>query len=235
MTKYYKILSLIIATLTVSCKKESSNNYELVNVDTFETRINETKNIQLIDVRTPQEYTEGYIANATNIDWNGEDFVEKINNYDKNQPIYIYCLSGGRSKKASEKLTELGFNNIIELEGGYINWSKNHPLNTVNDQYKIEEFYGIVASEPIVLVDFYAEWCGPCKKMAPFIEQFKTDYKDQVKVLKIDADKNKQLVATLGYEALPIIIIYKNSETVFEREGFVSENNLREVLNTLIN
>ena len=231
MNKYYKILSLIIAILVISCKNENTNSYELVTVNTFENGINESKNIQLIDVRTPQEYAEGHIGDAINIDWNDENFEKQVASLNKNEPLYLYCLSGGRSKKASDKLLELGFTNIIELEGGYINWSKTHKSSAKNDQYSTEDYYKMVSEQPVVLVDFYADWCAPCKLMAPFIEQFKTDYKDQVTVLKIDADKNKQLVTNLGYEALPIIIVYKNGEKVFEQQGFVEENTLREILN----
>lgn len=231
MIKFLKTISLASIILLASCKQDKTTSYQLVDVTNFELAINQPQNIQLIDVRTPEEYEEGHIDDAININWNAVDFEQQITNLDKNEPIYLYCLSGGRSKKASDKLVELGFTNVIELEGGYMNWSKTHQPTGQNDQYTLNDFNKMVSQQPIVLVDFYADWCAPCKKMAPFIEQFKTDYQEKVTVLKIDADKNKQLVATLGYEALPIIIIYKNGEKVFEQQGFVDENKLRDLLN----
>ncbi|UYW01658.1 redoxin domain-containing protein [Flavobacterium agricola] len=232
MIKALKIASLVIAITVASCNSQTkSENYALVDVATFENAIQENNNIQLVDVRTPKEYNEGKIADALNIDWNNANFTEEVEKLDKNQPIYIYCLSGGRSKKASDKLIALGFRQVIELDGGYMNWYKNHTPATQPDQFTAAEYTEMVSDAPVVLVDFYADWCAPCKIMAPYIEQFKTDYKDQVKVLKIDADQNKQLVTQLGYQALPIVLIYKNGTLVFEREGLVTEPELRELLN----
>jgi len=230
MIKIAKLACLAFTILLVSCHNTNTENYALVNVETFENAIANTPNIQLVDVRTPQEFEKGSIAQAINIDCNDAHFTQNINALNKSESVYIYCLSGGRSKKAADKLIELGFENVVELEGGYLNWSKTHTENAKKDQYSVADFNKMTQTEPVVLVDFYADWCGPCKKMAPYIEQFKTDYKEQVKVLKIDADQNKQLVANLGYEALPIVLIFKNGELVFENQGFVSEKDLRELL-----
>ena len=231
MTKTIKTITASLLLFLASCQEKSSNGYELTDVQNFEPAINQTQNVQLIDVRTPQEFSEGHINNAINMDWNATDFENQVATLDKNQPVYLYCLSGGRSKKASDKLTELGFSNIIELEGGYLSWSKAHQSDKQNDQYKMADFEKIIAEQPIVLIDFYADWCAPCKIMAPYIEQFKIDYQNQIKIIKIDADKNKQLVTDLGYEALPIILLYNKGEKVFEQEGLVEENMLRELLN----
>lgn len=229
MLKTIKIAVFALTLAVASCQSEAQNNYKLVNVTTFETAI-KTPNAQILDVRTPAEFSKGAINNAQNIDWNGADFVQKVEKLDKNQPVYVYCLSGGRSKKASDKLVNLGFKNVIELEGGYMNWSKTHATPTQKSQYTLDQYNKMVNENPVVLIDFYAEWCGPCKKMAPYIEQFKTDYDGKVKIIKIDADQNKQLVLDLGYQALPIILVYKNGQKVFEREGFVSQADLKATL-----
>ena len=81
-------------------------------------------NVTLIDVRTSEEYESGHLDKAQNIDFlNEELFITEIEKFDKSQPIYIYCRSGNRSGKAATLMQELGFQNIYDLEGGYLNWT----------------------------------------------------------------------------------------------------------------
>ncbi|WP_338812091.1 rhodanese-like domain-containing protein [Bernardetia sp. Wsw4-3y2] len=83
----------------------------------------ELKNFNLIDVRTPQEYEQGNISKAKNINFNDTSFGEELNKLEKNKPLFIYCKSGGRSAKAVEKAKEMGFEHIIELDGGIESWN----------------------------------------------------------------------------------------------------------------
>lgn len=77
---------------------------------------------QIIDVRTPQEYAQGTIEGAKNIDFLGSDFEKGINELDKETPTLIFCRSGGRSSRALKVFEKNGFTTVFELEGGYLNW-----------------------------------------------------------------------------------------------------------------
>ncbi|WP_158979281.1 rhodanese-like domain-containing protein [Cellulophaga sp. L1A9] len=80
-----------------------------------------TKNIQLVDVRTPNEFSRGAIKKAVNIDFfNTTVFENAFNKFNKEAPMYIYCQSGMRSRKAANKLAKMGFTDIIDLKGGYM-------------------------------------------------------------------------------------------------------------------
>ncbi|SNR29296.1 Rhodanese-related sulfurtransferase [Maribacter sedimenticola] len=83
------------------------------------------ENVLLLDVRTPQEYKDGHIDGAINIDWFSNDFNEKVKNIDKNKIIYVYCKKGGRSLKSQERLASLGFTKVINLEGGFDDWQND--------------------------------------------------------------------------------------------------------------
>ena len=83
------------------------------------------KTIQLVDVRTPNEYKSGHITGAININYYDQDFSTQIAALDKSKPIYVYCRSGVRSKYSSEILKKLGFKKIYNLKGGILNWSTN--------------------------------------------------------------------------------------------------------------
>lgn len=78
--------------------------------------------VQLIDVRTPEEFKEGHVDGAVNIDFLSEDFSEKMSELDKDKPVLIYCRSGNRSGKAAVILKADGFKDITDLKGGYMAW-----------------------------------------------------------------------------------------------------------------
>lgn len=89
--------------------------------------------VQLIDVRKPEEFSEGHIPNAINIDYFSDDFVSSIDMLDTKKPVYIYCRSGKRSGKSVTHFKEIGFSEIYNLEGGILNWqSDSLPLHNTN-------------------------------------------------------------------------------------------------------
>jgi len=110
---------VLIMLLIVSCEQEMPV-VEAVEKETF--KILMQNEYPLIDVRTPQEYHEGHIEKASNIDFNAPDFNEQISKLDKEQPFLIYCATGGRSAKAGALMQSLGFKKVYELKGGYRNW-----------------------------------------------------------------------------------------------------------------
>src|SRR5690606_11364808 len=78
----------------------------------------------LIDVRTAQEYEEGHLPDAINLDVNSPDFENEIKKLDPNKNYYLYCRSGKRSTVATEKMESAGFKNVANLKDGYINYQK---------------------------------------------------------------------------------------------------------------
>jgi rhodanese-related sulfurtransferase len=123
-----KVMSLLFLFLGLtSCLKNHTDGIQVLDVAKYEKKITEP-NIQLIDVRTSEEFSEGHIENAINIDVTANDFDAKVASLDKEKPVMVYCKSGGRSAKASARLKELGFKTITDLEGGITNWkSENKP------------------------------------------------------------------------------------------------------------
>lgn len=115
------ILSFAFIAL-MACKSEPKQTVSTVNVVEFGEALSD--DVQLVDVRTPEEYAEGHIEDSELIDVKSDDFSEKIQHLDKDQPVYVYCRSGKRSQKAAEIMKELGFKEIIDLDGGYEAWSE---------------------------------------------------------------------------------------------------------------
>ena len=112
---------LFLIFLFFSCA-ETNREIQIVEKEIFQSLINQ--NVQLIDVRTPEEYNSGHIRSSQNINYNSTDFETKILKLDKNKPILVYCSAGVRSAKASKIFYSLGFKKIYELKGGYRSWEK---------------------------------------------------------------------------------------------------------------
>jgi rhodanese-related sulfurtransferase len=116
-----RIVLLLFIVLITSCKEHVAQS-SIVSVEEFKTMVVD-KDVQLVDVRTQDEFNDGYIGNAINIDYFEEEtFVQKFAQFNKEQPIYIYCKVGGRSQESAKKLLDLGFMEIIDLKGGYDAW-----------------------------------------------------------------------------------------------------------------
>lgn len=80
------------------------------------------KDVQLLDVRTPEEFAEGHLKDAENINVLEDDFISEVEKLDPEKPIYVYCRSGKRSAKAAQILKEKGFKEIRDLQGGFLEW-----------------------------------------------------------------------------------------------------------------
>ena len=115
-------LFLLIASASTDmfAQQEDGKVYN-VNVEQFAKLVNAKKGL-VLDVRTPGEWKEGVIGDATKIDYWSNDFAEKIEKLDKNETILIYCKKGGRSSSAAEVLIEKGFKKVFNLDGGITAW-----------------------------------------------------------------------------------------------------------------
>ena len=94
----------------------------------------------------------------------------------------------------------------------------------------MSKFQDIINSGKPVLVDFFAEWCGPCKVMAPMLKQAKDEVGDAATIIKIDVDKNPEVAGTYGIQGVPTLILFKNGEVKWRQSGVVPVQNLVAVM-----
>lgn len=114
-----KIL-FILAITSAAFACNGKKNYESVNAEQFATAL-ATQQPQIIDARTPEEFQQGHIPGAQNIDVKSNEFDTQISKLDKSRLVAVYCRSGRRSKMAAERLVSAGFN-VVELDGGILSW-----------------------------------------------------------------------------------------------------------------
>lgn len=125
MRKSLVILSILALSVSCNSQNETSNpdvKLEVIQPKVFKAIIDTATNIQIVDVRTPEECSAGMIEGAVNINFYDTDFRDQVSALDRDKTTLIYCRSGGRSGKAAEVLEGLGFKVIYDLSGGYMNW-----------------------------------------------------------------------------------------------------------------
>lgn len=230
---YNKFFNLFfVSFLFIACNGQTSKNIEVITAPDFSQKIIATPNAQIIDVRTSEEFESGHIDNATNVDWFNKDFEKNVASLDKTKPVFVYCKSGGRSAKAADKLAQMGYTKIYDLQGGYLKWD-SAGLAPASDKIIgicSQEYAELLNNDKEVLISFYAPWCAPCKKMEPYMLQMQKESNDKYVIVRLNADENKTIMKELKIDELPTLLLYKNKEMVWKHSGFISEEDLKKQL-----
>ena len=220
------------ATLFIGCTNGQSQSAKRnLTATEFAQKIKEMPEAPVLDVRTPGEFSKGHLGVAKNVDWNGSDFEKETATLDKSKPVFVYCLSGGRSSSAANKMRSDGFTQVYELSGGIMKWrGANLPETTdnvmVSNGMTKQQFQELLNSDKLVLIDFYADWCAPCKKMKPYLEEISKDMADKVVVVRINADDNQTICKELKIDALPVLQLYKNKTLTWTNAGFIEKTDV---------
>jgi thioredoxin len=152
-----------------------------------------------------------------------------VSELDVSKPVFVYCLSGGRSASAAQYLKGRGFKRVYDLQGGIMQWrAAKLPLEQGGGGAKGAEmsqqaYEELIKSDQLVLVDFYAEWCQPCKRMAPYLAEISKEMADKVKVVRIDVEANRALSEKIGVTMLPTLLLYKGGKVSWKQEGFIEK------------
>ncbi len=250
MKKLAVFTQYILLFTLFACGQNKQGQGGLLDVNTFEEKINAPGNKQIVDVRTAEEVSGGFIPGAQNIDIYDPNFAQAIEKLDKKVPVYVYCKAGGRSATAAEQFRKAGFTEVYDLKGGFMGWENAGKTIATSETpvsktevavaalphhiYNKQQFDSITNGALPVLIDFYAQWCAPCKRMAPSLEKLRSEYEGKALVIKMDVDQAKDLAKALGIESLPILRTYKNGKEIANKTGFQSEEDLRKMLDELL-
>ncbi len=228
-----KLFSLLfVSFLFTACHGQTQKGVQTIEAKTFSEKLKSTDKPQLVDVRTPEEYASEHLDNAQNINWNGDNFVSEVQKLDKTKPIFVYCKVGGRSGQAANKLTQLGFTEVYNLDGGIMKWNAaglGKPSGKIIGICP-QEFDEMVKADQKLIVNFYAKWCEPCKKMEPYLLKMQAELKGKTNLVRLNADENKTILETMKFDELPVILIYENGKETWRHTGYLAEEELRKHL-----
>lgn len=232
MKTTYRILGTFFYALLLLLLSCSAQTKTTVTPEEFEKAITKDS-VQILDVRTPEEYTSGHIKNTLLANWNDKaEFSRSLAFVDKNKPVYIYCLAGGRSAAAAKEMRSIGYENVVELTGGINAWkAANKPLQGKSDEKQMssEEFDAAISGKT-VLVDFGATWCPPCKKMEPVLKSLQNNNPNKFELVKVDGGKDLDLLKKYAITALPVFIVFKNGKQVWRKDGVATEKEMATAL-----
>jgi thioredoxin len=227
-----RLLCFALLSLLVSCNNQAQTNKH-ATPEQFEMGMKST-GVQLLDVRTAQEFNAYRLNGALQADWNNQDqFRDRTRYLDKNRPVYVYCLSGARSSAAADYLREIGFISVVDLNGGLSAWKRAGKEVLIAEKVpetSQETYQQMIRSGSIVLVDYGAAWCPPCKKMEPVLLAWMEEKKGTVKLVKIDGGTDAQLMTMNKVEAMPTFIVYKDGKESARKQGVLTKEELDELI-----
>lgn len=125
------------------------------------------------------------------------------------------------------KLAEKNLDDLVEIAQEEI---MSVPVEITDKNFKEE----VLESETPVLVDFWAAWCGPCKMIAPVVEEIANDYDGKIKVGKVDVDRNQYAAAQFGIRSIPTLLVFKNGEVVDQIVGAVPKPMITQKLDKVL-
>jgi len=232
----YLIPGIAFLFVLLSCSSNDPSN--VLSAKVFRDEIAKAEDAQVLDVRTTEEFEIGHLPNAVLADWNGDQFDAQLAQIAKDKPVFVYCHSGNRSASAAEYMRENGYTNVKELDGGMVSWMENG-FQTVIGKATISNsqipltltgFNQQIAKEEQVLIDVYADWCAPCKMMNPIIEHLEHRHGEKLKVIRINADTQQDIVQFLDVDALPTFVVFKDGEETWRHVGTAKEKYIKEQL-----
>ncbi|HYF67755.1 MAG TPA: thioredoxin domain-containing protein [Ohtaekwangia sp.] len=237
--KFILALTFVGITTGYRCFAQEAKQKFSIPSELFAERIHKTPDAIILDVRTQEEVKGGYIEGAQHMDYRSKAFKAEVAKLDKGKPYYVYCLSGGRSGEAAKYMRSIGFEEVYDMKGGLLSWQKNNlPITTKADHKRLDkisrEVYNtMVSSDTLVLVDFYAPWCAPCKKMEPILKELAAENMGMVKLIRLNVDENKDLAKQLGVVEIPVVKYYRSGKEYWTHTGFADKTMLQEAMQAI--
>jgi thioredoxin len=232
-TKIVVIIAFLSALL-LETRAQTVQDVDAVKFKELTTQ----KDMLILDVRTEGEYTRGHIKGSTLIDLSSPSAADRLNLLQKNKTVLIYCLSGSRSTVVAQYMQKQGFSKIYNLTYGLMDWNRQgFPLEQSNQvmassgtSYTEQTFNKLLTDNKLVLVDFHAVWCAPCKAMNPVIDKISTDFKGKARVEKVDVELNKAITAAWQVQSVPGFVLFKSGKKVWSHTGTISYEDLSGII-----
>lgn len=238
MKKYITPLILLLAICFLPLSAQNTK-IEHISSTVFQKLI-EKQEGTLQDVRTETEFANGHLPKAVQLNYYALDFNKKHLLLPKDEPIFLYCNTGWRSRRAAETLVKNNYTQVYILKHGIMEWElfdlpvivEPNARPDQKDKMEIEEFQELINSDELVLIDFYPPWCGPCRQMMPMVDSLQIEFTGKAAVVKINTDASKKLVRSLQLGSVPYFELYKNGNKIFDHSGIIDRKEIIQVLSS---
>jgi rhodanese-related sulfurtransferase len=215
------IILSAISILGISAFAQKTNP-DLISVDSFAAKISKQQTPQIIDVRTPQEFSINHIEGATYVNLKDDNHLDGLKSFNKTKPVFIYAIQNNRPDQLAQELHANGYTEVYELKGGIASWIGNGQkyYTSVKDNISLTDYKKTLADNKIVLVEIGTKYCGLCAKAKVIIDSLQDDHNSSYKVVQLELYNNPQLVSELGeVPSVPTILLYKDGQVIWKRSG----------------
>lgn len=224
---------VFVAALLFVSACQNKNNNSVLELNDFKAKVSEP-NAQVLDIRSEEEYKKEHIAKAINIS-SDADFKAMSNLLYSDVPTYIYGNTESEAILVAQKLNALEFKDLFVLKGGFSDWKGAGLPVEAQKEKKIYEsdtipFEVARNGSKLVVADFNAVWCKPCKMLEPFIHRLHDNRSDEVIVYSIDTDKRKDLMEEYKAYSIPLVLFMKNNKILYRSEGYMEEAELNRLV-----
>lgn len=233
------MLSALLVVLFSCTNHSQQQGVQWVSVQEFAEALKSTSSATIIDVRTPEEFQGGHLKDAVNFNVLAPEFANQVSQLDRDHAVFVYCKAGGRSADAASIMKDMGFDIIYDMQGGYMAWSSAGMESTKAERVQEEKFTQadfdkLLASGTPVLIDYYAPWCGPCKKMEPILSKLSNEFAGKVEIVRVNVDEAAGVVESQKIDNIPVVSSFKNGSEIKRVNGFQDEAAMRAMIEELL-
>ncbi len=236
-------LLLVIPFITLSfqsCGQQGEVKH--LSAKDFQQQITDSTGI-LLDVRTIQEFNNGHLEGAQQLNFYDRNFGAMLLELPKEKPIFLYCNTGYRSAIAARFLVQQGYTRVYNMQRGIMEWNINRlpvvrgagePTNQEN-HFDINQLVTIINHDSLVFIDFYAPWCAPCQRMMPLVDSLIEEFSGRVHILKINADASQELVREMRIPGVPYFVLFHNGNIAFHKGGMMTRKEIEALFSKYLN
>lgn len=229
MKKVTIIIVSVILLVTNAFSQEGN-----ITLSEFVKKLNTSAHPQILDARSPEEFTLNHLKGAININLKDSSYQKVLNTLHSSHPTFVYSINNGRSSALARQLRSKGFTEVYELPGGLANWvGSGNPLETVSKEgvtISKEAFIQLTKSDEIVLVDFGSKYCGGCRRLATVVDSLEAQKVSNLKIVRIEMYDNPELVKDLKIAVMPTLVLYRQGFEVWKNTGLIQLNALTSVI-----
>ncbi|MDB5137114.1 MAG: sulfurtransferase [Mucilaginibacter sp.] len=223
---------IIIALMILGIQVKGQENKAKLSIDDIEARINQSKQPQIIDARSADEFAQIHLKNAIFLRTDPAKAASQLNALNKQKPVFVYAIGNLRSGILAKQLRAQGFDDVYEIPGGIANWvGSGKPVETfVKKGLTLVAFQNIIVKQKLVLVDFGSKYCPGCIKMAPVVDSASTE--TGTPLIKVEVFDNTQLAHQLKINVIPNIALYKDGVLIWQKNGLFPKSEIINAVKT---